>query len=131
MSKPAKVELKTILVVDDEVDICEQIVMSLELDGYTVLSAFSGNKAFDIMQKQPVDAIISDIRMADGTGIELLERLNLNGSKPNVFFFMTAHSDSDHDELKKMGADEVFSKPYDLFNVGEKLASSFTGKKSE
>ena len=128
MAQQPHKQTRTILVVDDEVDICEQISLTLKMDGYTVLSASSGNKAFELTKTHAIDAIISDVRMADGTGIELLEKLKVHGSKPDVFFFMSAYADKNPEELRALGADEVFSKPYDIFAFGQRLAVKFLGE---
>ena len=60
-----------ILVVDDEEEICAMLQDSLERDGYRVATAPSGQEALALLGAQPFDLVISDIRMADGDGVEL------------------------------------------------------------
>lgn len=64
-----------ILVVDDEPDIlglCDRILSS---DGYTVYTASSGGQAVDIAQETPFDVVILDIKMPNGDGISVFERI--------------------------------------------------------
>ncbi|MDJ0763078.1 MAG: hybrid sensor histidine kinase/response regulator [Myxococcota bacterium] len=65
---------RTLLLVDDEVDILEPMLILLEED-YTVLTARSGPEALEILEHASVDMIISDQRMPKMTGVELLTRV--------------------------------------------------------
>jgi response regulator RpfG family c-di-GMP phosphodiesterase len=64
----------TILVVDDEEIIREMMVNELE-SGYTVYSAENGTEAFKILQKTPIDLVISDINMPDMSGFDLIGKV--------------------------------------------------------
>ena len=78
---------QTILLVDDEVDLLEALELNMQMSGFKTLTATSGNKAFEVFQKENVDAIVTDIKMADGNGIELLKRVKkTNRSLPVVSF---------------------------------------------
>lgn len=65
---------KTILVVDDELDIREAVrdVLESSLDGTRVLTADSGKAALDVLAGQHVDLIITDYKMPGMTGVQLL-----------------------------------------------------------
>ena len=54
---------KTLLVVDDEADLREILVFSLERYGYKVFQASNGKEAFEIVRTNKIDLIISDIQM--------------------------------------------------------------------
>ncbi|MCH9670298.1 MAG: response regulator, partial [Gammaproteobacteria bacterium] len=66
---------RTILVVDDEVDVGEMLADILRADGHTVSVAASERTALATVSKQDFDIILSDIRMPDGDGAFLYERL--------------------------------------------------------
>ena len=62
----------TILIVDDEIDLRDSIAFDYKRKGFNVLVASSGNEAFEIVKKNKVNVVLSDVRMPDGDGIELL-----------------------------------------------------------
>ena len=64
--------MPTILVVDDEPNIIEILEMVLLDEGMEVLKSDSGRKALAVLQEKEVDIVISDIRMPDFSGVELL-----------------------------------------------------------
>ena len=61
-----------ILVVDDEPSMREMLRIVLRRDGYEVLVAKSGAEAIDVLRQQPVDLLLSDIRMPGTGGVEVL-----------------------------------------------------------
>ncbi|MEW6113058.1 MAG: response regulator [Thermodesulfobacteriota bacterium] len=67
--------MKRILVVDDEIHICELYRSELEDEGYAVACANSGAQALDEIERDPPDLIVLDIQMPGMDGVEILERL--------------------------------------------------------
>src|SRR5438093_12452441 len=61
-----------ILVVDDERSIRELLAIVLRREGYEVLLAENGRSAIDTLEREPVDILISDIKMPDLSGVEVL-----------------------------------------------------------
>ena len=71
---PAPVDRRSprILVVDDERSMRELMAIVLRREGYDVLLAENGRSAIDLLQREPVDLLISDIKMPDISGVEVL-----------------------------------------------------------
>lgn len=105
-----KLENKKILIVDDEPGIIDVVKFELELSGAKVFEASSCNKALDFLKNSSVDLVLSDIRMSDGDGVELLQNLK-NLDFPPLIIMMTGFTDNTIEELKSLGAKEVISKP--------------------
>ncbi|PKK82119.1 MAG: hypothetical protein CVT49_15325 [candidate division Zixibacteria bacterium HGW-Zixibacteria-1] len=63
-----------ILLVDDDVDFRGSVEIVLKKNNYLVLTADGVESACDTIKKQRVDLIISDLKMADGSGLDLLAR---------------------------------------------------------
>jgi DNA-binding NtrC family response regulator len=63
----------TVLVVDDEESVCLALGRVLEQQGYTVCKARSGEEALELLQRQPVEVIISDQLMPGLAGVDLLK----------------------------------------------------------
>jgi len=105
----------SVLIVDDEEEIREQLRIRFELEGCIVFDAGSGNEAYDVWKKHKPDVVITDIRMANGTGEELLERLNLEGTNErSVLICMSGFSDLQSHTAYEFGADALFQKPFDI-----------------
>lgn len=101
-----------ILVVEDDDDVRSTVVDAFEEEGFVVHQASSGNKALVLLQTVTVDVLLTDIRMADGSGIDLLIALGKNRSKVPVFV-MTGFSDFAMEDAARHGAQGFFSKPFD------------------
>jgi CheY-like chemotaxis protein len=72
----------TVLVVEDEVDLLFTIALSLELNGYRVVKAASGEEAVDMVEQERPDAVVLDIRLPGIDGWEVLNRLRQRGHFP-------------------------------------------------
>ncbi len=103
----------TILVVDDQADLVDNIRLLLESSGYQVLAARDGIEALAVLESQPVDLILADIAMPRMNGYQLFERVR---QKPEwlivPFLFLTARAlDSDIRYGKELGVDDYLVKP--------------------
>ena len=72
----------TVLVVEDEVDLLFTIALSLELNGYRVVKAASGEEALEMVEQVRPDAVVLDIRLPGIDGWEVLNRLQEAGRFP-------------------------------------------------
>jgi CheY-like chemotaxis protein len=103
----------TILVVDNNEDVCAFIKTALQGHGFTVFIASSGSAAFDLFRERQIDIVLMDVKMPDLTGPETLKMLQSN--RPDVAcFFMTASSPLKKENLG--GAIDVFEKPFRDFS---------------
>lgn len=103
----------TVLVVDDEEILREVLEFEFQRRGYRVLTAASGNEAFAIVCEQAVDVVVSDVRMPDGSGVDLLRRLKERDVRLPVIIFVTAYSDLTTAQAYDMGVEAVLAKPFD------------------
>ncbi|MGZ3661188.1 MAG: response regulator, partial [Bdellovibrionota bacterium] len=120
-----------ILIVDDEEDLREAIAFDFRRKKYQVLLAASGNEAFKLIEKTQVDVVISDVRMPDGDGISLLERIKTRDPWIPVVMLITGFADISLEEAYDKGADVVFSKPFErnaLFGAVSRALFSFDEK---
>jgi len=81
--------MPTILVVDDEPNIVEVLEIVLQDEGMEVLKSSSGREALTLLQENDVDLVISDIKMPDFSGVELLREAK-QLSPDTIFIMITA-----------------------------------------
>jgi len=84
MSERSPLETSEVLVVDDEEDLSYSLALSLELVGYRVRTAASGEEALALVHHHDPDAIVLDLRLPDIDGWEVLQRLRETGRFPRI-----------------------------------------------
>jgi len=116
-----------ILVVDDERSMRELLAIVLRREGYEVLLADSGRTAVDALERQPIDLLISDIKMPDLSGVEVL-RAAKRIDQDVLGIMITAFASTESAvEAMRLGACDYLSKPFDVdvlkMKVREKIES--------
>lgn len=107
-------ESKSILVVDDEASIREMLELALKKWGYRVKLAETLREGISALERGKVDLVLSDIKLPDGTGIELLSRLKTLPEKPPILL-MTAYGNTDAAvQAMRLGAFYYITKPFKL-----------------
>jgi len=103
---------KRILVVDDDPNILRIIKHNLEKEGYTVLTAGSGEECLDKIKTEPINLVLLDVRLPDMSGIEALQRIkHLQYEFPVIM--ITAYGTVETAvEAMKLGAYDFISKPF-------------------
>src|SRR3990170_2063520 len=81
---------KTILVVDDEKEICTVLSDNLSREGYRVFVAYEGKTALELVRKEKPDLVLLDIKMPKMNGIEVLRRIK-KIKKETVVIMLTAY----------------------------------------
>ncbi len=106
------IKLPKLLVVDDEIDICNFVKSFFEMRGFKVSIALNGDEAMEKLAKDLPDVVIMDLKMRrEGEGLEYLPKIK--AAQPSVKVLMvTAVDDSDIiEQAKKLGADDYITKP--------------------
>lgn len=101
-----------VMVVDDEPLLRKALARDLERAGFATLAAPSGNEASELALREPVDLVITDVRMADGDGLGLLAELQRRQPELPVIL-ITGYAEVSVLEALRRGAEMMFSKPYD------------------
>jgi DNA-binding NtrC family response regulator len=103
---------KKILVVDDEPSVTGSLEVILSGAGYEVLTANSVTASVAILNRTSVDLVITDLRLSDATGIDLIKHIKKNSPEIEVIL-MTAYGSLDITiEAIKAGAYYYLEKPY-------------------
>ena len=110
--------MKRILVVDDEQDLCEILKFNLETEGYEVETANSAEEALE-MDIASFDLLLLDVMRGGMSGFQLAKQLKDNPMTANVpIIFLTAR-DTENDTVTgfNIGADDYISKPFSIREV--------------
>jgi DNA-binding NtrC family response regulator len=101
-----------ILVVDDEMIVCESCKRILEEEGYEVETALSGKEAFEKMKANPFDIVITDLKMPGIDGMEVLKSFRKE-YPDSIIIMITGFSTVETAvEAMKLGAFDYIPKPF-------------------
>lgn len=110
-----KVNMKKILLIEDDTALRENTAELLELSDYNVITAANGRLGIEQAFKEIPDIVVCDIMMPEIDGYGVLEALASNEKTTHIpFIFLTAKTE--HKEIRKgmdMGADDYLTKPFD------------------
>jgi two-component system response regulator PilR (NtrC family) len=105
---------KRILIVDDEQSMREMLAILLRKEGLEVCTAASRAEAAQALCRGPVDLVLTDVRLPDGDGIEVLRHVK-SGAPETAVVVMTAYGTSETAvAARKLGADAYVLKPFDV-----------------
>ncbi len=103
---------KTVLIVDDDKEICELLNMFLTLEKYNVISANTGMEGLEKFRSDKFDVILLDISLPDINGQQLCKLIRQESDIPII---MVSANDSVSDKVicLEYGADDYISKPFE------------------
>lgn len=102
-----------VLIIDDEVDMRDSLAMWLDLVGYAVTAAASGEEALRLAREQPFDVALTDLRMPGLDGYATTEGLLAIQPRLRVVVCTGYASEADCKKLHQSGALGCFNKPVD------------------
>ena len=124
MTSPASHRL---LVVDDEPDLRTLYELTLLREGYAVDTAGSIDDAWQHLQQQTYSAVITDMRLPDGNGLDLIQRLDAS-RRPERAIVITAYGSAENAVTAlKAGAYDYLTKPVDLKQFRSVVLSAVGG----
>ena len=114
-----------LLIVDNELDICNFVKSFFEIRGIDVVSALNGDEAMKILDSVKPDIVILDVMMRrDNEGIEFLPLIKKKIPSAKVIMITGVDSKETIDQSKNLGAEDYITKPLVL----EDLESVVMGK---
>lgn len=113
--------MANILIVDDD-DAVRGILLDLLSDEYECNTASTAEEAFQYLEIQSYDAVLTDIAMPGVTGLELLKRIQLKDLETPVIFISGKNGEQDPEDLIKLGAFAYVRKPFSLDEIEHLVA---------
>lgn len=111
-----------ILLVDDETETLQALQLGLEDEAYSILTASSRNEGLQRIKSEEFDIVITDLKLKDGSGLDLLEYLQ--EQQPQVpVIIMTAYGSIESTKVAlRSGAYDYLAKPFSLADLKRILA---------
>ncbi len=103
-----------VLLVEDEENMHEALKLNLEIEGYSVTSAYDGMQALKASQGEYFDLIIMDIMLPEMDGISVTESIRLQNAEVPILMLSAKNNTSDKVLGLRKGADDYITKPFDL-----------------
>jgi two-component system nitrogen regulation response regulator GlnG len=111
-----------LLVVDDELNVLYSLERSLRSDALEVVTAATARQGIDLVQRQPPDAVILDVRLPDMSGLDAFDRIRqIDPRLPVIIITAFAATDTAIEAMKR-GAFEYLLKPVDFHQLREIVA---------
>jgi DNA-binding response OmpR family regulator len=121
----------TILVVDDEPELCDVLKKVLTKEGYCVLIATSGHRGLSLLKKEKdIRLILLDLKMPAIDGLDLLKKMKKSWGRrkrPAVIILTAYGSLSSAREAMELGAVDYLTKPFDLKDVKRAVKEALGG----
>ena len=121
--------MSKIIIIDDEKNIREGIKKSLEYEGYEVLAFDDGNKAIERVYKGEIDLVITDLKMPEKSGEEVLaDILDFDNKLPVIV--LTGHGNVERAvEMMRLGAYDFLTKPFNLDKMSLIIARALESRR--
>lgn len=110
---------QNVLVVDDEVDLVQLYKIVLQMAGFSVFSATSGNSALSKVKEKTPDLILLDVMMPELTGIEVCKKIRKMPlvKQPIIFMYSADDSVNNKERCIRAGANKLISKQVPMDEV--------------
>jgi DNA-binding NtrC family response regulator len=105
--------MKSVLIIDDEREICDSISMILEYEGYIVDSTISASEGLRKFSEQDFSAVLLDIQMPEMNGFEVLKKIKELKPTASVIIISAHGSVENAIKATRLGAFDFLEKPID------------------
>ncbi|MGA1791635.1 MAG: response regulator [bacterium] len=113
----------SVLLIDDELAICELMYDFLNRKGYRIRTSQSGKEVFRLIDAEKPDIIFLDLMMPDMTGEDILMRIKKDYPDIPVIIITALNDSKKAIELLVQGASDYLTKPFDLFYIEKYLST--------
>ena len=105
--------MKSVLIIDDEIQICESISMILDYEGYVVEFTTSANEGLEKFSSKEFSAVFLDIQMPEMNGFEVLKKIKEQKPSSSVIIISAHGSVENAIKATRLGAFDFLEKPID------------------
>lgn len=124
-------DTNSVLIIDDEPDLLDIAAFRFEEEGFKVYTAQSVSEALGILSEHSIKFILSDMKMPNGSGFDLLEEINKKSLGGMHIFLVTGSIELKIDRILDLGAEAVFRKPIDYDAIIEVIKNKLNDEQPE
>ena len=124
--------MTSVLVVDDDPDVCDLVRYKLEQSGFDVRRASDGDQALREVDAEVPDLVLLDIMMPGMSGLEVLERWRANGATEKLPIIMLTAKAQENDVERgfELGADDYVIKPFSPRELARRVTAVLSRRQS-
>lgn len=116
------------LIVDDEIEVLRMLKEIFEPRGWNVLTVPTGSSVWPIIEKEDIKIVLLDIRLPDGSGIDILKSIkDKKRELPVIIFTAFGYEDETVDKAMKLGASGYVSKSVPIGELIEAVNNTMVG----
>lgn len=112
-----------ILIVEDEIDLCDSIAEGLQIDGYAVDTCYDGEEASQLLSSETYDLLVLDLNLPGMDGIDILKELRQSNKDIKVLILSARGSVSDKVLGLDEGANDYLAKPFAFQELEARIRS--------
>jgi len=112
-----------ILIVDDEIDVCDFVKNFFEERNFKVLTALNGSEGIRLLHREKPDIVLLDIKMKEMDGIETLKRIRKIDKKIKVIMVTAVEDEDKMEAASRLGAYKYIKKPLVLEELESAVAA--------
>ena len=112
-----------ILIVEDEIDLCDTIAEGLIIDGYAVDTCYDGKEALDLIIYETYDLIVLDLNLPNMDGIDILTEVRKQNQEVKILVLSARGSVDDKVLGLDIGANDYLTKPFDFAELEARIRS--------
>ena len=109
---PEKTQIKNILIIDDEKDLCQLLGDALSSYDYNVKFVHTKKTALSSLKEQTPDMVFCDLKLSDGDGMKILSKIKSISPGTIVNIISAYGSEEAREEAKRLGAYSFIDKPF-------------------
>lgn len=118
--------MRNILLCDDEQKLSRMLATALESAGYSVQCAATGQEALNRSAARPPDVVITDLRLPDMDGLQVLKKVRAGQNPPDVIVITAFATTETAVEAMRLGAYDYLIKPFSIDELRIKIARLFS-----
>lgn len=112
-----------ILIVEDEIDLCDTIAEGLEIDGYAVDTCYDGDAAFELITTETYDLVVLDLNLPHMDGLDVLTKIRKTNKEVKFLVLSARGNVSDKVLGLDVGANDYLTKPFDFEELEARIRS--------
>lgn len=112
-----------ILIVEDEIDLCDSIAEGLLIDGYAVDTCYDGSDAYELIMAETYDLVVLDLNLPGMDGMDILESVRKQNKEVKILILSARDGISDKVLGLDTGANDYLVKPFDFEELEARIRS--------